>query len=114
MKFVRAVEQLEAVATERAATKKQRGVAWGLIWADYDGAEPIDREDLEPGQSVAVDLMVTEELPGVRICRVVERVTTTPGDGGWVLNAAGELAGRVISSDGSMINVAWEFAASGA
>ena len=113
MKFVRAVEQLETGASRSAALKKQRAVAWGLIWADHD-AEPIDQGELGPGETVALDLMVLEEINGVRVCKAVERIATDPADVGWVLDAEGELTGRVLALEGSVVSVSWGSAASGA
>lgn len=106
MKFIRAIEQLESGASERALRKKREAVAWGIIWADHE-ADAIDPDDLGPGESLALDLMVMEELEGVRVCQAVERITHNPADSGWVFDSSGDVAGRVLGLDGSMVSVAW-------
>jgi hypothetical protein len=73
-----------------------------IAWTAQE--ERLDPQELDYGEYLACDVQIDEEAgDGVQLWRLRERVTTDARDLGYVRDAAGNLLGRVVSMDGSLI-----------
>lgn len=100
MRLVKQVARLEAAGAARALEMDPAPVE--LCWSEHE--ERVDAELLEPGEYIAVDIRIDEELLGARVVTIKERVTLAPADLGFVSDAAGRRIGRVTAIDGSLIS----------
>jgi hypothetical protein len=99
MRLLRAVERLESAAAAAAP------VGVGLVWTRDEAL--VDR-DLEAGEYVACDVRrvvsIGEGGELLWCVRLEERVTRDRSDLGFVYGPGGEVAGRVVALDGSLIS----------
>ena len=103
MRLIRQLQRLEA----SHALAETAGPAIGLAWSERD--ERVDVAQLEPGEYIAVDVHVLgEACPEVDRWLVRERITRDSRDLGWVLDAAGEVVGRVAEISGSLLTLRYE------
>lgn len=103
MRLIRSVKKLERAAAARA--EKLKGKAWGLVWSE---SEVLLGRELEPGESLAVDVYTVEELDGASIAKTRERATSDVKDLGNVYGTDGALIGRVDSAsapDGRLLTI---------
>ncbi|MGA2270210.1 MAG: hypothetical protein ABSH44_17195 [Bryobacteraceae bacterium] len=99
MKLLRAVERLE---TGFVVGGPGPGCEVGLVWTRDESR--VDRA-LEQGEWIAHDLYEVAAAEGAPACsRLVERVTTDGNDLGWVYDPAGQVVGRVVEIDGTLIS----------
>jgi len=102
MRLTRAVERLEASAAQ-AREAEPKGI--GLVWTADDMR--VEAEDLRPGEYIACDLVMREELDGaVSLGSCRERVTADVADLGAVYDSSGARIGRVTAIDGELVS--WE------
>src|SRR5690242_20539070 len=110
MKLIRRkIENLEKAQAAASSRARPAGIAWSS-----DNVRVDPGRELEPGEHIAIDVHVLEsgdwEGSGQPPrWRVVERITTEPGDTGVLYDVAGQAIGTARRVDASMIEVA-EFA----
>lgn len=96
MKLLRRVKRVES--GRGSLTLAEVGIAWSA----YD--VELDRR-LAAGEYCAVDVVEEPVGPGAVTWRCSERVSTDPGDMGFLRNSKGEIIGRVTARERSLVTV---------
>lgn len=108
MRLISTVGKLEAGA---ARARKAAPVVVGIAWSA--GEERVYPEELLDGEYIASDIQLDAGAVVAGVMRsdpppewkVRDRVTTDAADLGTVRDAAGEIVGRVVGLDGSMVDI---------
>ncbi|HLJ49099.1 MAG TPA: hypothetical protein VKU01_23955 [Bryobacteraceae bacterium] len=105
-RLLRLVSDLEARHEERKQALS--GVPIAIAWCESELIS--EAVELGPGEHIAADHHIVEpesDLPAR--WRTVERISTTPGDLGWIYDAAGQRVGEVVSDRGGLVEFKlWE------
>lgn len=108
--MIKQLERLEGAAGAAAAAPAGAdAVGVGVAWSDTD--ERVDVAQMRVGEYVAADVHILgEACAGVPQWLIRERFTTDSCDLGWVVDAGGDVVGRVVAMDGSLLTLRYEAA----
>ena len=106
MRLIKTVQRLEGAAAMALETEAP---AIAVCWSRHDVR--VDAATLLPGEYIAVDMRLGDELQGAQLVVLTERVTCDAGDLGRVYDSNGAVVGRVTEIDGSLLT--YEFAPDG-